>query len=320
VKLNRNLLNAGYDPFGRRAAKTIVGTSTTFLYDGANAVQEVIGGSNTANSLRGDVDEVFQRTDSAGARSFLTDALRSTLALTDSTGTVQTSYTFDPFGNTAITGSSTSNTFAYTGRELDTVGLYFYRARYYNPGIQRFISEDPIGFGGGLNVYAYALDNPIAFIDPFGLDVTVTIYPGLDGNPFGHAGISVNGSAPVGFNPVCDACSVISPILMSIGIGNGSVAGVVLPIDPGRVPSQTINISTSRGQDAQILKYINNRSLNPGAYNLVGRNCSKFVHSALAAGGIRSSGSPFPGSLANSLNPPPPGPGDLPPYPSYPLF
>ncbi len=81
-----------------------------------------------------------------------TDALGSTLALTDSSGTTQTSYTFEPFGNTSQSGSTTTNSFAYTGRELDPTGLYFYRARYYNPLLGRFISEDPIGTGGpGLN-------------------------------------------------------------------------------------------------------------------------------------------------------------------------
>ena len=72
-----------YDPLGRRISKNILGTATSFLYDGANAVQEVIGGSNTANSLMGGIDEVFQRADSSGARSFLADALGSSIALAD---------------------------------------------------------------------------------------------------------------------------------------------------------------------------------------------------------------------------------------------
>src|SRR3981081_2365492 len=130
--------NCLYDAVGLRTSKTLSGTSTSFLYDGANAVQEVIG-ANTANSLMGGVDEVFQRTDSSGARSFLTDGLGSALGLADSTGTVQTSYSFDAFGNTTPRGSASSNTFAYTGRELDANNLYYYRARYYNPVIQRFI-------------------------------------------------------------------------------------------------------------------------------------------------------------------------------------
>jgi len=141
-----------YDAFDRRTSKTTGGTTTSFLYDGANVVQEVIGGTNTANSLTGRIDEVFQRTDSAGAQSFVTDALRSALALTDSTGALQTQYTYEPFGNTTASGAATTNSFAYTGRELDATGLYFYRGRYYNPQLGRFISEDPIGFRGGINV------------------------------------------------------------------------------------------------------------------------------------------------------------------------
>ncbi len=151
-----NTASFTYDSFGRRATKSNVGTGTTFLYDGANPVQEVIGGTNTANSLSGGIDEVFQRTDSAGARSFLTDALGTTLALTDSNGAAQTSYTFEPFGNTSTSGSGTTNSFAYTGRELHAGNLYYYRARYYSPTLQRFISEDPIGFSeGDTNLYAY---------------------------------------------------------------------------------------------------------------------------------------------------------------------
>jgi len=139
--------------------------------DGVNPVQELSGTTVTANSLMGSVDEAFQRTDSVGARSFLTDALGSSIALADSTGTLQTQYTFDPFGNTTQSGSSTTNSFAYTGRELDTTGLYFYRARYYNSTLQRFISEDPLGFvGSGANLYEYADSSPMNLRDPLGLE------------------------------------------------------------------------------------------------------------------------------------------------------
>src|SRR5207245_1918477 len=175
------------------------------VYDRANAVQELSGTNVIANSLSGGVDEVFQRTDSAGARSFLTDALGSTLALTDSTGTTQTSYTFEPFGNTTSTGSASTNSFAYTGRELDATGLYSYRARYYNPQLQSFLSEDPIGFrGGSSNFYSYALNSPLNFIDPTGL-ATVTNVTGapilVSGNPgMGHgSGDQVFGVIPANY-------------------------------------------------------------------------------------------------------------------------
>jgi len=170
----------GYDPFGRRTSKTILGTQTGFLYDGANPVQERSGTTVTANSLSGGIDEVFQRTDSAGARSFLTDPLGSTLALTDSTGTAQTSYTFEPFVNTTATGASSTSSFAYTGRELDTTGLYYYRARYYHPQLERFVTEDPLGLRGGMNYYGYVGQNPLSRKDPLGLQSSgsgTDIYP-----------------------------------------------------------------------------------------------------------------------------------------------
>jgi RHS repeat-associated protein len=156
-----------YDPFGRRQSKAISGTSTTFLYDGLAATQELIGGTNSANSLMGGVDEVFQRTDSSGARTFLLDGLGSTLALADSTPTVQTEYTYEPFGATTTIGSGTTNSFAFTGRESDGTGLYYYRARYYSPTLARFISEDPIAAGD--NLYSYASNSPAVLTDPLGL-------------------------------------------------------------------------------------------------------------------------------------------------------
>ena len=64
--------------------------------------------------------------------------------------------------------------FQYTGRENDGNGLYYYRARYYNPSIGRFISEDPIGFRGGINFYAYVRNNPTLFKDPTGRDCSPT--------------------------------------------------------------------------------------------------------------------------------------------------
>jgi RHS repeat-associated protein len=157
-----------YDAFGRRASKTISGATTAFLFDRFNVVQETTG-ANVANSLTGGVDEVFQRSDAAGPMSFLTDALGSTVALTDSTGVSQAQYSYDPFGNTSPGGAGSTNSFAYTGRELDAAGLYFYRARYYNPSLQRFISEDPAQLqGGSSNFYAYAADAPTQFKDPSG--------------------------------------------------------------------------------------------------------------------------------------------------------
>ena len=93
----------------------------------------------------------------------------STVALTDSNGNSDVQYSYGPYGSLSVTGSTT-NSYDYTGRESDGLGLHYYRARYYNPTTGRFISEDPTGLAGGINLYAYAGDNPLDFRDPFGLD------------------------------------------------------------------------------------------------------------------------------------------------------
>jgi RHS repeat-associated protein len=62
-----------------------------------------------------------------------------------------------------------TNAAQYTGRENDTGGLYYYRARFYHPGLQRFISEDPSGFAAGdPNLYAYTFNAPTRYRDPSG--------------------------------------------------------------------------------------------------------------------------------------------------------
>jgi len=186
-----------YDGLGRREKKTINSNLTEFLYDGVNPVQETSGAAVLANILTGlGIDEFFTRTDVPAATTshFLADALGSALALADSAGIVQTEYTYQPFGSTTATGASSTNPFQYTGRENDGTGLYYYRARYYAPGSQRFISEDPYlhplyakcALNPGLpinnlavfaatgsldlNMYSYVSNNPLAYIDSFGLD------------------------------------------------------------------------------------------------------------------------------------------------------
>jgi len=162
-----------YDGMRRRAKKTVNGSLTEFLFDGVNPVQETSGATILANILTGlGVDEYFTRTDiAAGTTSqFLPDILGSTIALADSAATIQTEYTYEPFGRVIATGIQNTNPYQYTGRENDGSGLYYYRNRYYNPASQRFVSEDPIEFAGGTaNIYAYVSNNPLIYVDPFGL-------------------------------------------------------------------------------------------------------------------------------------------------------
>jgi RHS repeat-associated protein len=154
-----------YDPYGRRILNA---AGNSLLYEGLNAGQELSGTTPLANRILGGIDEFFIRTDATGAYSPITDALGSVLALTNTSGNVTTQYGYDPFGNTTTSGLTSTNVFQYTGRENDGNGLYFYRARYYSPGLGRFVSEDPLRFYGGYNLYAYVNDSPIDYVDPLG--------------------------------------------------------------------------------------------------------------------------------------------------------
>ena len=163
-----------YDASGRRIGKVINGASTGYVYDGLSFVQELSSSSPaanvTANLLVLGMDEVLDRRAGGVDHGFLADGRGSVIGEipTDATG-ASTLFEYDPFGNSS-SSSSTGNTQAFTGREQDIPGLYFYRARYYQPQTGHFISEDPLSWASGqFNDYAYVGNNPINFVDPLGL-------------------------------------------------------------------------------------------------------------------------------------------------------
>jgi RHS repeat-associated protein len=152
-------------------------------------VQEIENGSPTVNYIRTlNIDEPLARINAIGGavRYYHADALGSIIGLSDETGQEVTQYVYDPFGNVTISGEASDNPFQYTGRENDGTGLYYYRARYFSPELQRFISEDPIGFEGGtVNLYEYVQNTPINLTDPLGLASCIGgCHPGRIGNPY----------------------------------------------------------------------------------------------------------------------------------------
>jgi len=163
-----------YDAMGRRSRKSINTVATQFLYDGPNTIEELSDGpapvvnATILTGLR--VDEAFGRTKGTTKTDYLTDHLGSTVALSDASAALSTSYSYEPYGRATQTGVPDDNARAFTGREDDGTALLYYRARYYDPVSGRFLSEDPMGLeGGDFNLYSYVLRNPLTFVDPFGL-------------------------------------------------------------------------------------------------------------------------------------------------------
>jgi RHS repeat-associated protein len=173
-RLTRALKNAveqarfAYDPLGRRVEKVAGGVTTAWTYDGEDALRQTSGSAVLKYVDGAGIDEPLAQEDGSGALTFFhADALGSILKTTNSAGAVTASLGYTAFGRPEF---GMTDGYAFTGREWDNeTGLYYYRARYYDPKIGRFISEDPIRFLGGFNFYTYVGNKAASRVDPFGL-------------------------------------------------------------------------------------------------------------------------------------------------------
>jgi len=170
-------LSFGYDANAYRIEKQSA-SETKQYYLEAEHLESVYDSADNlqANYLRGVVvDEIingFERNSSTGSmenRTYHHDQVNSVVAVSDHNGQAVQQNSYGPFGESLASSGSSANSMMYTGRESDAEsGLYYYRARYYDPELGRFISEDPIGFEGGANFYAYVDNNPLIYSDPMG--------------------------------------------------------------------------------------------------------------------------------------------------------
>jgi RHS repeat-associated protein len=155
----------------------VFGTQLWTAYDGANGYADFSGQTLTTRYLFGNgPDELVARTNATGNSTawYLTDDIGSARQIVDASGNNLYRVNYFTFGG--IVPGSESGTggdrFKFARREWDSeVGLYYNRARVYDPNAGRFLSEDPIGFDSqDTNLYRYVRNNPLTFKDPFGLD------------------------------------------------------------------------------------------------------------------------------------------------------
>ncbi len=198
-----------YDPLGRLSGvSTSPGTPPAIAYESYvdNLVAERTPGSSSVQRRHvfgPGVDEPLVWYEGSGTtdRRFLqADERGSIVAVSNGSAAVQNVNTYDEYGRTQVSNNSWQARFAYTGqRYFGGFGLYHYKSRMYDPKAGRFLQPDPIGYGGGMNMYAYVGGDPVNFTDPLGLDQTivVTAFGLLGGNgggavfgPVGRTGMS----------------------------------------------------------------------------------------------------------------------------------
>src|SRR5262249_13047565 len=189
------------------------------------------------------------------------DHLESTIALADATGSVVEREQYDVYGGNR--GSNLTR-YLYTGRELDSAtGLIYYRGRYYNANIGRFISEDPFGLGGGSNFYEYATGDPLESGDPLGLcppkskeceqKIEQTLNDALNTTVIPLGPTQGPGVRPDGYRNGAYNFNFFAP-----GVSN-PLAGSVN--NSGRFPGSGLHIPPPGGQDPTIPNW------GPGVYN-----------------------------------------------------
>jgi RHS repeat-associated protein len=176
VTTNGTTVAYGYSPSGRRIRRTAGGQSIYYVYGEEDLAMEVDANGNPLRAYTHwpGVDlPLSVKVTSGGQESvyyYTMEAPGHVTGVLSSSGAVTGQFKYAPFGETESASDPTGQPLRYMAREHDpSTGLYYVRARWYDPTLARFVSEDPIGLAGGMNTYAYVGNDPVNGRDPSGL-------------------------------------------------------------------------------------------------------------------------------------------------------
>ena len=169
-----------YDGFGRRVTKSAAGVITQYQWDDGQVIAERDGSGNfiAEYAFYPGVDNPHSVTTSAGTFAMALETPGNIIGLMPYTAnSVSAQYAYKPFGAMERNDQTVTNSLRFQSRPYDPeTGLYYFRARYYDPTLARFVSEDPIGLDGGINSYVFAGNDPVNQTDPSGLCQKYTRY------------------------------------------------------------------------------------------------------------------------------------------------
>lgn len=175
-----------WDPLGRRATTTTIAGTIRHVYDDVQCIADLDeSGSVVRSYVWGPGIDNLLAVRAGGTTYYaLTDHQNTVHGFVDATGALVARYVYDAWGN--ILESSVSipaladNRYLFQGREYSwSTGLYNFRARWYDPATGRWLSKDPIGLDGGMNLYAFCGNDPVGFVDPQGSEVAIAVADGL---------------------------------------------------------------------------------------------------------------------------------------------
>ena len=156
-----------YNADGLRMSKT-AGAITQFVWDVSGNLPLLLKDGTTAY-VNGPGDLPVEQISGSTTYYLHHDQLGSTRLVTDATGTVQATYAYEPYGNVGAITGSINNPFRFAGQYQDAEsGMYYLRARYYDPATGQFLSLDPL-VAITRQSYSYALGSPLNLSDPSGL-------------------------------------------------------------------------------------------------------------------------------------------------------